>query len=166
MSRRLLLLLGLVVPTLAGAHSHWVSPAPRAGENIKIGPCGNAPRGSSPMILVGGQDLTVNWSEFVDHTGYFLISFSASDDTSWQLLKRVEDDKNGSAPNSFSTTITVPRVACEACTFQLIQVMTNTTPPTNYYSCFDAKITLSTTAASDTCTAVTPTPTSAPAGAH
>lgn len=112
---------------------------------IKTGPCGSAPRSANPTLLKGGEKITVEWMETINHPGYFRIAFSQSGDKNFEqnVLATVEDNKNLTTdlPHSFSKVITVPNVACEACTIQLIQYMTEN--PANvslYYSCADIKI--------------------------
>lgn len=126
------------------AHAHLVASsavAPRDpnGNSIKVGPCGNVARISTPATLTAGQTITVNWVETINHPGRFEFYFSTGNDANFVLLKTVTDTQDsGALPHSYSTTLTLPNTTCSACTLQMIQVMTeNPTSPSNYYSCAD-----------------------------
>ena len=128
-------------------------------DGIKTGPCGGLPRSATPAVLTAGQTVTVEWEETIYHPGQFEIYFSAANDQNFSLLKTIPQDQNNqNLPHQFSTTITLPNVACQACTLQLIQVMLeNPNVPTYYYSCADMQLTASST------TITTPTPAPTPA---
>lgn len=112
-------------------------------DGLKTGPCGNIPRTNTSTLLAPGQTIEVEWEETIDHPGSFKFSFSAANDLGFEtnLLKEVPDTQNsGPLPHFYKTSITLPNVTCSACTFQLIQVMTDRTPPTFYYSCADIQL--------------------------
>ncbi len=125
-------------------------------DGIKTGPCGGLPRSPTPTILAAGQTVTVDWEETIYHPGRFEIYFSTANDQNFTLLKTIPQNQNNqNLPHQFSTTVTLPNVACQACTLQLIQVMLeNPNVPTYYYSCADMQLNAA---------ANTPNPTPTPA---
>lgn len=117
-------------------------------DSIKTGPCGGLPRSANPVQLTGGQTITVNWEETINHPGRYEFYFSNANDSNWMMLKTVNDDQNNTndLPHQFSTTLTMPNVTCTGCTIQLIQVMTeNPANPSLYYSCSDITLQSNTT---------------------
>lgn len=128
---------------------------------VKVGPCGGYARVAAPAVLQGGQTITVTWEETIYHPGRFEFYFSSQGDANFTFLKSVDNNQQGlPLPHQFSTTLTLPNVSCNGCTFQMIQVMAeNPAAPTYYYSCADMQLTAS-GAATPT---PTPTPTSSPA---
>lgn len=124
---------------------------PRTIESgLKTPPCGGASVDETRRVsLVKGQTIKVEWEETINHPGLFKISFSQDGVTGFEtnLIKEVQDDQNGaityadpSSWHQFSTELLVPNVVCDKCAFQLIQVMTDSNPPTMYYSCADVSI--------------------------
>lgn len=110
---------------------------------LKTGPCGGVPRTSNAREFEPGQTITVEWEETINHPGRFEFYFSQANDSGFSLMKTVNDGQDGSAdlPHQYSTTITLPRTPCDACTLQMIQVMTeNPSNPSYYYSCADIRI--------------------------
>lgn len=109
---------------------------------VKNGPCGGYTK-AAPAELQGGQSITVNWEETIYHPGRFEFYFSATGDSNFTLLKTVVNDQQAQQlPHQFTTTLTLPNVACTNCTFQMIQVMEeNPAAPSNYYSCADMRLT-------------------------
>jgi hypothetical protein len=105
-------------------------------DGIKAGPCGGVAR-TAGVTLRPGQALTVNWEETVNHPGFFRIYFSSANDANFQLLGEMVDNANGALPHQFNMTVNLPNVTCDACTIQLIQYMTESNPPSLYYSCAD-----------------------------
>lgn len=135
----------LFVSSVAGAHSRLKA---STGINtrgtdpgVKTGPCGLYPK-VTPAVLTSGQTLTVTWEETIHHPGRFEFYFSQAGEANFQLLKTVENTQNdNNVPHQYSTTVTLPNVTCDSCTFQMIQVMTeNPAAPTNYYSCADMQL--------------------------
>lgn len=120
---------------------------------LKTAPCGDVPattEASERTELVAGSSLTVEWQETINHPGHFRLAFSEKNDEGFDdniLKDDIVDDQDGSVSSGdettyhqFKTTIKVPDTTCDECTIQLIQVMTDRDPPTNYYSCADIRI--------------------------
>jgi hypothetical protein len=144
-----LLFVALLALTVNDANAHTRLKAggllvPRSNDaGIKVGPCGGLTRLSTPASLVAGETITVQWEETVQHPGHFEFYFSKANDENFELLKMIPDDQDDPAtlPHQYSTTLKVPGVACESCTIQLIQVMTeNPSSPRPYFSCADIRI--------------------------
>lgn len=138
----------------SGAHAR-LNPSktlkPRSADsNLKSGPCGNVAPTTTRTTYAPGEMVTIEWEETINHPGWYRIAFSPSGDTGFDanvLKDNITDTQNGSVtysdPSTFhkySTTVTLPETLCESCTLQLIQVMTDRNPPTNYYSCADIRI--------------------------
>ena len=158
------LLLGSLAPLSAFAHAGLVSPEsrdnnPQSGTSIKTGPCGpNAP-GSGPRArFVPGSTVEITFRETINHPGHFILSLSMASDQGFAPVSGLTQNgaavaadnipHNAGAPQpSFASPRmytglmwTVPNTPCAGCTLQLIQVMTDRNPPTNYYSCADIEI--------------------------
>jgi hypothetical protein len=156
---KMILLSLLLASSVAGAHSRL---KPSTGINtrstdpgVKTGPCGGYAK-VAPAVLTSGQTLTVTWEETIHHPGRFEFYYSNAGEANFQLLKTIENTQNdNNVPHQYSTTVTLPNVTCDSCTFQMIQVMTeNPAAPTNYYSCADMQLKAAGTA--------TPVPTATP----
>lgn len=150
-------------PSRASAHAKLTSPIPRdpqSGGGNKMGPCGPiAKQSTTTATFNGGQTITVNWTEVINHPGRFLFAVSKDQDKSFQNIATVIDTKNSSGSHDFTTTLQIPNINCDNCTLQLIQSMEeNPSAPTYYYSCADIKI-LATATSTPT---PTPTPTATP----
>ena len=130
----------VLAPTVALAHAHLISPPPRSTVAQKTGPCGDDARTVTPTILAAGQMLEVDWVETVDHPGYFRILFSAANDADFTVLKDDIPNPPGAAPTDFSTMVKLPATACQSCTLQLIQVMTDNPTNPRYFSCADIRL--------------------------
>jgi len=127
---------------------------PRSNDDdLKTGPCGDIPASeddTNRVSLIAGEKIDLHWVETIDHPGWFVLSFSPDGENDFDqniLAEKIIDDQNTAVSRSdpsthhkFSHKITVPNVECEECSFQLIQVMTDRNPPTNYYSCADIRI--------------------------
>jgi len=158
------LLFGALAPSAAFAHAGLLSPEsrdndPQSGTSIKTGPCGpNAP-GSGPRTrFAPGSAVEITFRETINHPGHFILSLSMANDQGFQPVTGLTQNggavaadnipHNGAAPQpSFASPRmytglmwTVPNTPCAGCTLQLIQVMTDRNPPTNYYSCADIEI--------------------------
>lgn len=133
----ILFILGLFINNIAWSHSRLVNPSPRVNlDNIKDNngaPCGAA-RTNTPHTFTSGQTITVQLEETINHPGEFVIRFSMAGDANFVELTRVPDDINKGFKN---INVTLPNEECTDCTLQLVQVMTDRNPPTNYYSCAD-----------------------------
>lgn len=163
--RRLVYLgIAFMVPATAAAHIEMTYPPqryPAGGQfslEIKDGPCGiaeNPPGEVGRTTFAPGETITVTWDEFVPHPGHFRIAFD--DDGDDDLLDPAGfDDYNTpgvtilldaipheNGKSDYSAEVTLPDIACETCTLQLIQVMTDKPPwgPEGgkdiYYQCAD-----------------------------
>lgn len=131
----------LFVSTVTFAHARLKYPAPRNNNSgIKVGPCGVA-KTNTPTVFTSGQTITVSWEETIDHPGHYRVAYSAGspapdNDFDQNILANNINNPAGEQALQ-SVSITLPNLACSNCTLQLIQVMTNTNPPSNYYSCAD-----------------------------
>ena len=132
------------VHSLVLAHSLMLMPTSRSVEAEKVGPCGGLPPSSQPLVLSVGQELRVEWEEYIDHPGYYQILFSFADDEEFFMLRdHIEDVplSGGETSNFYSTTVTLPSTPCENGTLQLIQVMTeNPEQPRLYFACTDIRL--------------------------
>jgi hypothetical protein len=126
---------------------------------VKVGPCGGLARVAQPAVLTPGSVITVNWEETIYHPGRFEFYFSQGGDKDFVLLKTINNNSAGTpVPHQFTTTVVLPNAPCDACTLQMIQVMTeNPAMPTNYYSCADVQLKAETTTPTDPTTPTTPT---------
>jgi len=143
----ILILVAILYTDLANAHSRFAlnSATPPRSDNsgIKTGPCGGYPRSTTPAVFTPGQQITVQWEETINHPGYFRIAFSPADDLDFDanVLYQVDDNQNDSqVPHFYTANITLPNTPCQTCSLQLIQYMTEVTPPNLYYSCADIQI--------------------------
>jgi len=153
----------------ARAHVRLVSPVSRYGDEMKVPPCGRAGglRTAEVTTLRPGQTVTVVFDEFIDHPGYYRIAFDPGGDG--HLAAPVWDGQSVASPAFTNppdvliladhipdTTLThgevpvqLPDLECDACTLQLIEVMTDKPPFDGgddfYYQCAD--LVLSRTAA-------------------
>jgi hypothetical protein len=146
----------LLVPAASAlAHIDLDSPADRGCIDQKTGPCGTscAPPRSNVTELEPGSTITVRWTETVNHTGHYRISFDDSGDDAFQnptsyddiqqtptlpvLLDGIADQSGG----QYEAQVTLPDIECDNCTLQLIQVMTDKAPCCDgndfYYRCAD-----------------------------
>jgi hypothetical protein len=111
--------------------------APRStNDGIKVGPCGGDAR-TAGVTLKPGQNLTVNWEETINHPGFFRLYQLNANGGIIKLLGEMQDNANGALPHQFNMTVTLDNNECAQCTVQLIQYMTEVTPPSLYYSCAD-----------------------------
>ncbi|MFL5322341.1 MAG: SCE4755 family polysaccharide monooxygenase-like protein [Myxococcaceae bacterium] len=141
---RLPLLLALVVADVAFAHAALTSPTPRSSDSaIKTGPCGQYAKLNNPTPVLAGAPLTVTWEETVQHPGHYRLAYSLGADTDAEFNQHVLAD-NIPNPTGLQATnsmdVTMPNINCDNCTLQLVMVMTETNPPTNYYSCADIRL--------------------------
>jgi hypothetical protein len=143
------LILSTAFSLQASAHSHLLPDGsmPSLRNEFfgnKAGPCGPGSRNPNPTVLQPGQRLRVDWVETVDHPGYYRIAFSPGADLGYDqnvLLDKIPDNQGGpAASHTYSATVTVPSTPCTNCSIQLIQYMTETNPPSLYFSCADVEI--------------------------
>lgn len=126
----------------AHAHARLTSPMPRNNQaNLKVGPCGGiAPTGAF-TAFAPGETITVKWEETIAHPGYYRIAFSPGMDQGFDQHVLADQLPNPSGVQSGQAQVTLPDLECTQCTLQLIQVMTESNPPSNYYSCADLTLT-------------------------
>jgi hypothetical protein len=127
----------------AWGHANLISPAPRDLEAHKTGPCGPTTRSATPTELVAGETLIVGFTETIEHPGYYRIAFAPAAETGFDenvLLDDIPDIQGGAMPHMYMSEVVVPDQPCEDCTIQLIQYMTETNPPSLYFSCADVII--------------------------
>lgn len=133
------------------SHTRWdpngLTPPRTNADNIKTGPCGAA-RTGNPTVLESGATITVEFESTIFHQGDLRIAFSEANDEGFDEHVLVNDIQDFADQRYRSQEITLPDLECEQCTLQLIQVMRDRNPPTNYYSCAD--ITLARSNADDT----------------
>jgi hypothetical protein len=146
----IILALSMMAAPSAWAHSRFNPAGNIPGRTItilKTGPCGGIARTTTPKVLQAGSTVNVDWEETINHPGYYEFYFSPANDANFTLIKTVPDDQNGTndLPHEFHNTVTLPNTPCDACTLQMIQVMTeNPAAPTYYYSCADIQLTTQT----------------------
>jgi len=139
-------LLFVFLPSLLFAHARLTFPQPRNNNaGIKAGPCGGLARSATPTNVVGGQMLTVQWQETINHPGRYIFSMSFANDLGFaqNILATIPDvQDDGGLPHIYTAQIPIPNVNCSTCTIQMIQSMEeNPVAPTYYYSCADINIT-------------------------
>ena len=166
----------LVLAGPAAAHVRLESPPSRYGDEMKAGPCGRLGglRTTGVTTVRPGQVLTVVFDEIIDHPGYFRIAFDPIGDADlappvWNgaafvnppsVLVLADHIANPPGLTHGAVPVKLPDIDCDACTLQLIQVMTDKPPFDGlddfYYQCADLRL-------SATAPLGGPPPTSAPA---
>lgn len=135
--------------SICWGHARLTSPTPRNNNaGIKAGPCGGLAKSAVPTIVQGGQMLTVQWEETINHPGRFIFSLSPANDIGFesQVLATIVDNQNAGValPHRYQAQIMMPNMNCPNCTLQMIQSMEeNPAAPSYYYSCADINITTS-----------------------
>ncbi len=127
---------------------------------IKVGPCGADAKNLNPPTYTPGQVINVQWEETIDHPGRYEFRFSTANDVfPAAAAMTIVDVQNAGVvlPHQYNANVTLPNVTCATCSLQLIQVMTETVPPSLYYACVDFKL-----AVAGTTPPPTPTPTPSP----
>ncbi|MEP6653396.1 MAG: SCE4755 family polysaccharide monooxygenase-like protein [Myxococcales bacterium] len=144
-------ILSLAVPAVAAAHARLDYPPGRDMRDDHKDTNGGAPCGiaraasQSSTPLTPGASVEVKWTETVNHPGCFLIDFSSSGDTNFQMLGMVKHVATGNTPRAWTKTVTLPAAPCTACTLRVRQIMlaneTAACPPAtiasgaSYYAC-------------------------------
>ena len=66
-----------VAVPVARAHLRLLDPLPRHPDALKLGPCGQAndARGDIIATYEPGETITVRWEEYVNHPGWYRVSF-------------------------------------------------------------------------------------------
>ena len=152
------LLLAFVYPaTEAGAHLGLDAPVSRYGpDTLKTGPCGveGGERTDNVTYFEPGATIEVHWNEYVEHPGHYRIAFDDDGDDDFidprTMMETYSNDAvlldgipdKGPDDPYYSATVTLPDIACDNCTLQVIQVMYDKEPyetPGNdiYYQCAD-----------------------------
>lgn len=144
-------LLLVLAPATAAAHIQLNAPTTRTTSQ-KVGPCGvtGSVRGANVTVLEPGASLMVLWAETINHPGHYRVSFdpdgqdftvplSFTDTTQTEnvLVDSIADGQGG----SYMQMVQLPNMACENCTLQLIQMMTDKPPYGDgndiYFQCAD-----------------------------
>ncbi len=137
----------------ANAHTRWDPNGlvkPRSlSDGIKSGPCGVA-RGNSPVVLEAGATVEVQFEATIYHQGYFRIAFSPSGDQRFDDYVLIDNIPDINGKRYRTASITLPDMECDQCTLQLIQVMLDRSPPSNYFSCADIQLKNTTSNPTDT----------------
>lgn len=150
----------------AEAHAKLTTPVPRdptSNGGNKTGPCGPVAKAATVSATYNaGENVTIKWTETINHPGRFFFAISSDSDVSFKNFATYVDDQNTSGMHTYSATFKLPDVGCENCTLQMIQSMEeNPSAPSYYYSCADVKIVKAQTTSSPSPTP-TPSPTSSP----
>jgi hypothetical protein len=163
----LTLLGGIASTSPVRAHIDLQVPEPRSpgrpGTTLPQGPCGqrvNERRADTVNVFQPGQTIDVVWEAYVQHVSYFRIAFDADGDDSFSSRPTMPSDPAADDPTRLPANegetilayvedrtgdierveerVTLPNVACENCTLQLIQ-FTYGLPIDNatYHQCAD-----------------------------
>lgn len=142
-SRGLCGLLLSIVAFEASAHARWLASGPTPGRTNndanKVGPCGAA-RTNNPAVFRAGETVNLEWEATIYHRGYFRIAFSPANDQGFDDNVLLDNYSELQGQRTYSAAVTLPNTPCDNCTLQLIQVMLDRNPPTNYYSCADIQL--------------------------
>ena len=90
-----------------------------------------------------GETITVRWTETIDHTGSFVVSFDedGADEADFAAdILYEEADPSGTGGEQREAQVTLPDVECTNCTLRLVQIMStseNPSPSSIYYQCAD-----------------------------
>jgi hypothetical protein len=154
------LLLALLAPGPGRAHVRLVQPVSRYGDEMKVGPCGRlaGTRTTNVTTFAPGTSITVIFDEIISHPGWYRIAFDPAGDAA--LGPPVYDGVRWSNPAGVQVLadllpdppsgirsevqVTLPDLECDACTLQLVQVMTDKPPFDGgddfYYQCADLRL--------------------------
>ena len=133
----------LAAPAAALGHTELTSPKPRSPGAKKSPPCGGEARGATTATFTAGSRITVRWREYIDHPGYYRVHYSPAGDRHWVTLADHVPDKvvKAGAPDArYARVVRLPSTPAKAATLQVIQVMTDSSPPAFYYSCADVRL--------------------------
>jgi MYXO-CTERM domain-containing protein len=152
------------------AHVQFSYPTPRrpgaGNDDIKTGPCGCSeqacPNGDvrkpdRVTELTAGETITVEFTETIQHPGFFRISFDDNGQDAFvppplsrtdiqmgaTTLPVLKDNIPDTGDSDYAVEIVVPNISCDNCTLQLIQVMTNEQTWEDediYFTCADIRI--------------------------
>jgi hypothetical protein len=140
----------------ARAHVRLVSPVSRYGDEMKVGPCGRLGGARTDLVTTvrPGQGLEVVFDEIIDHPGYYRIAFDPAGDDDlappvWNGASFVNppnvtvlaDHLPDTVLTHGDVTVQLPDLECDACTLQVIEVMTDKPPYDGlddfYFQCAD-----------------------------
>lgn len=170
--RTAIIALLLMIPTLASAHIDMLDPPRRyTQEDLKDGPCG-IPFGAIGEVMAtyeAGSTIDIEITEYTNHPSHYRVALDldgGDDNLGDPICLTNCDDRDDPDDPTFmdpddvlvlgifdddpaedqTLTVTLPDVACEHCTLQVIQVMYDKRPYTiggndNYYRCADIAIT-------------------------
>jgi hypothetical protein len=148
--RKFLLALTLAAasaPGVAGAHARLMDPSPRfdppanpGGIKEAAAPCGAAKPAAAAHTYIMGSTITVKINETIDHPGHYELWWSNAGDAAFTVITGMNNIANPAGLADATVTLTLPATAMDNATLQLRMIMTNTNPPTNYYSCADIKL--------------------------
>ena len=155
---RKLVALGVIcVPAIAAAHVRILSPTPRSSTQLKERHCGQTGSARANVsTLPPGSPLHLVWDEYINHPGWFRVSFQQNGDT-FEIPPASDGPTGSGAPSNYPTEdltgmtdpgtgslviadriadgtlsldFNLPDVECDNCTLQLIQLMTDKPPYT------------------------------------
>lgn len=123
------------------AHARWKldgSTPPRSDiSSNKTGPCGDQ-RTDNPAVFQAGETIEVEFESVIYHQGEFRIAFSEKDDQGFDENVLADNITDYQDQKWRKELITLPNIACDDCTLQLIQTMPDSGGL--YYSCADIKL--------------------------
>src|SRR4051794_22052179 len=100
---RLLTIAILLSPAVAAAHVRITSPTPRSSTELKDQHCGMAglPR-ANVHTMAPGSTLHLVWDEYVQHPGWFRISFQQNGDI-FEIPRSSTGPTGGGAKSNYPT---------------------------------------------------------------
>jgi len=142
----------MLISATAHAHIGLIDPPSREGASVlKTGPCGRAGSTRSTHITTyhAGDTITVRFDEYIDHPGHFRVALDLHGDDGFADPPCIAhcDDRTDPIPPQFdfdttptdmivladhitdtrggesTITVTLPGIACDDCTLQVIQMM-------------------------------------------
>ena len=133
----------LTLPNVASAHICMEQPLSRLGPDCgfnnaqKAGPCGSTQRSENVTVYAPGETIEIVVNEAIPHPSHYRVAFNPDGDdfedpTSINdvygnhphvLLDNIEDIESGVFGDEQTIRVTLPNIACDNCTLQLIQVM-------------------------------------------
>src|SRR5688572_31765666 len=94
-------------PSAASAHHRLTEPPPRldgreGNLQIKSGPCGQMQNARTTTVTdyTGGETITVNFGEFINHDSYYRIALDVEGDDSFPQRPEEEVQQEGDDPES------------------------------------------------------------------
>jgi hypothetical protein len=137
----------LLAPAFASAHASLADPLTRfdppanpGGIKEAAAPCGAAKPATAAHTYMPGQTITVKIHEVIDHPGHYELYWSNANDAAFTAITGMTNIPNPTGLADTTVQLTLPNTPMDNATLQMRMVMTNTNPPTNYYSCADIKL--------------------------